>query len=189
MVASADPTACASQDEVLASNTATESNVHWRTLITAVLILVLLPISSIAAVCEVNCRTNGMSKMAMSSVPPHTSHNAGLPAAQHHHGIAPNSEPNVVAPAALPHQLLAGHACCNALLPTLTSPCVKSQNNTLQEQIVAAKWSPTFRIVQAQVSGLLLFKEYLIFKEYLSRNSIPLASVPLALSHSLSLRI
>jgi hypothetical protein len=186
MVASADPTACASQDEVLASNTATESNVHWRTLISAVLILVLLPISSVAAVCDMNCRTNGMPSMAMHSMSRHAGHRTS-PATQHHHQLASDSNPNAIA--AVSYQVLASHACCNGLLRTLTSPCSRSQNNTLQEQIVAPKWSPNPGIVQTQVSGLLLFKENLIFKDCLSRNSIPLASVPPALSHSLSLRI
>ena len=157
-----------------------EKHVHWRNLISAVLILVLLPISSIAAVCNITCRTNGMPNMAMTSLPPQAGQ--GLPA-HHHHEITPNSDSNVVAIASLSHQLLASHACCNGLLPTLASPCVKSQDNTLQEQTVVSKSGRDSGIVQNHVSDLFLFKEDL------SRYSIQLASAPPALSHSLSLRI
>jgi hypothetical protein len=175
-------TTCSSQEEVLASIPATTSNVHWRTLISAVLILVLLPISSLAAVCDVNCRTNGMRSMAMNLRSPHTGQNA-RPVVQHHHEITPDSDPNVVSIAAVSHQVLASHACCNGLERTQISPCVRSENNTLQEQTLVSRCGRNSGIVRNHVSDLF------VFKENLSRDSIPLASVPPAFFHSLTLRI
>jgi hypothetical protein len=159
-----------------------ENNVHWRTLISAVLILMLLPLSSLAAVCGVNCRTNGMPDMAMNAPSPHAGQNAG-PGAHHHHESTPGSDPDVISITSVSHQLVASLACCAGLLPTLTSPCVTAQNDLLKEQPVS-KCGRNSGIVQSQVSDLLPF-----FKERLNRHSIPLSSMPSNLSESLSLRI
>lgn len=155
---------------------------HLRTVISAVLILLLLPVSSVAAVCDMNCRTNGMPDIAMKSMSPDAGQAPG-PAAHHHHQIPTGSARSVASTAVVAHQHFASHACCSGLLPRLNSPCVKSQNNAVQEQAVAPKCGLDSGIMQNQVSGLLLFTETL------SRNSIPLPSAPSAFFHSLALRI
>lgn len=156
-----------------------DENVHWRPLISTVLILVLLSISSSAAVCVVTCRTNGMQSMAMNSLSPHAGHNSA-PAAHHHHEITSDSHRNVVAAAS--HQFLTSHTCCSGVLPTLTSSCLRSQNNTLQERTVAPTCAAS-GIVQHHVTCRL------VSKETFRRRSIPPASVLHAFSHSLTLRI
>lgn len=151
---------------------------HSRTLISAVVMLALLPISSIRAVCEVNCRAHGMPNMVMDSPLPHSDHNARA-AAHHHHEITSDSGPNAIA--AVSDRFLASHACCSGFLPTLTSPCLRSQNST-QERTVAPK-SDNSSIVQLCVSGLF------VFKDTFSRNSIPSPADPPAFPHAFSLRI
>ena len=150
---------------------------RWRTLISAVLILALLPISSVAAVCALNCRTNGMPSMAMESMSRHGGHNAS---ATHHHETTSDSDPNSIA--AVSHQFLASHACCSDPLPTQNSPCVGFQDYRLQDQTVVPKCGD-FAIVQQHVTGRF------VLKEPFSRDSIPLTSIPPAVSHSGTLRI
>jgi hypothetical protein len=140
--------------------------------------LALLPISSVAAVCALNCRTNGMPSMPMESMSRHGSHNARA-AAHHHHEITSDSGPK--ATAAVSDQFSASHACCSSFLPTLTSPCLRSQNST-QEQTVAPKCNNS-SIVQLCVSRLF------VFKNTFSRNSISSPADPPAFSHAFSLRI
>jgi hypothetical protein len=156
--------------------------VHWRTLISAVLILLLLPLSSLAAVCGVNCRTRGMPDMPMDSAALHTN-NASGSATQHHHETKPASDPDVMSIAAVSHQVSSCHACCTGLLPTLTSPCVRSQNSALQEQAIVSNYGRNAVIVRSQVLDLF------VFREDLSRDSISPASTPQVHSYSLTLRI
>lgn len=155
---------------------------HWRTLISAVLILLLLPLSSLAAVCDVNCRTRGMPNMPMGSAALHTS-NASGSATQHHHETKPASDPDVISIAAVSHQVSSSHACCTGLLPTLTSPCVKSQNSALQEQTVVSNCGRNAVIARSQVFDLF------VFREDMSRDSISPTSTPQFHSYSLTLRI
>jgi hypothetical protein len=173
------PTICVSAAESITIEHCGDNNVHWRTLISAVLILVLLSLSSAAPVCDVQCRTSGMPGMKMNSGSPHVGS-----AAQHHHQITPDSDdPDAGSIAPVSQLLFAKNACCVGLLPTLTIPCVKPQNNTFEKQFVAPKWNPDSGRVQNQLAGLSLFQESL------NPDSTTPAAVPPVVSHSLTLRI
>ena len=128
------------EQKVLRSSLVTRISVYLRTVISTLLILALMPISSVAAICDLNCQKAAMPAMTMSSEDPgHAAHRAS--SAAHHHHSSPAREllRYDASNAADPHQVSDSHGCCDGISLTLSSPCATS----LQESQVRTA-SPQF---------------------------------------------
>jgi hypothetical protein len=160
------------------------NGVPGRTFISAFLISTLLPISSFAAICDLNCR-GAAPMMAMSSQGlGHAAHDK-TSGAQHHRHLSTetgHSMPDAdVTSASGHHQVSDSHQCCDAT--RLSNPCAMPRQNEPQEQTATPRFGDDPAVVQAQVHVLAVIIEGV---------SPALAAEKLAPSppaHSLTLRI
>jgi hypothetical protein len=161
--------------------------VHWRTFISAILVLALLPISPFAAICDLNCRTLAMATMAMNSPGlRHAVHDASPRPSQHHHSSSPTKQPAPDAgfvSATDRGQVSDNHQCCYYGQAGVSSSCVPSRLNDWQVKTAGPDLGDKFAIVQARASALALIIQPV--------NHSPTAQVCTSgpASHSLTLRI
>lgn len=146
---------------------------HWRTVISGLVIMALLPVSSLAAICNTSCR--------MTAMPARSTHTAEI--AIHHHHRAPGTMPQaqVGTVPGTPHQLLPDHKCCNDSTPEISGPCLTSETNDLQEQTSSPRFFAGFGVVQNHNT--------LITKDDLNQRAPSLAMALSPSSRSLTLRI
>lgn len=93
------------------------SNVYCRAFITTVLVVLLLPVSSLAAICDLNCRNAAMHGMGTNSPAwRHAGHQVPSEPSQHHHHAsaeAQRSAPEADVTTAVDHGRISGsHQCC-----------------------------------------------------------------------------
>ena len=119
---------CASPHIVLASGMA---DVHLRNFISAFLIVALLPVSSLAGICNVNC---DMSAKPVITVQTSI---AQLHAAHRHHSSHEMMAPGQATAGSTQHSI--SHRCCNQNEPMFSRLCSMPKNNLLQEQRVSPK--------------------------------------------------
>ena len=160
---------------------------HWRTFISALLVLALLPISPFAAICDLNCRTVAMGKMTMNSPGlRHAVHDASPQPSQHHHASGQTKQPAPDAgfASATNHGRVSdNHRCCYDSQTRVSSSCAPARLNNLQEKTAGPKLGDNFAIERGRASALALMIQPV--------NHSPTAEVcsSSTASHSLTLRI
>jgi hypothetical protein len=103
--------------------------VYLRTVISTLLLLALLPISSVAAICDLSCRKAAMPAMVtMSEGSLHAAHR--ISSGAHHHDSSLTTEhlrsETDARDTADSRQVSGSHGCCAGIPLTLSSPCATS---------------------------------------------------------------
>src|SRR5204863_9015826 len=129
---------CTSWSMALTSNSSSTKIVHSQTVISAFLIVALLPITSLAAVCNVNCEMQDrhVNHPASSNAAP-----SQIPA-QHHHSSSEITSTNNTSLQAGLHGVSSGHGCCNDSGRKLSSVCQSQLNSVKQEQAGSPEFQP-----------------------------------------------
>ena len=141
-------------------NICIELDMHWRSLISGLLILVLMPAWSLAASCDFYCRAT--TAPTNSSVLAHAPHIA-RPAIQHHHhpdGMVNAAAQDQVAQAASNgHQLFGSRTCCRGTGTRLSMSCVTPQQSVLQEARLAQNGNDNSEVVQSRPPAFRLIEQ------------------------------
>lgn len=128
-----------------------------RIIISALLVLVLLSLSSFGAICKLDCRSAVMPKpMAMSSMERTSAYTvAVISHHQHHHSkvrqVPLNSE--TIIAAEMPQETVASQACCSS--NQTVSSCVARNQNVLQEPTTGPKVDVNSAIVRTHAFATL----------------------------------
>jgi len=119
-----------------------------RPFISAFLIAVLLPGSSLAAFCETNCRSEAIHTHELSSSmdPSHAAHQ------HHHHHLATPASNSGGSQG--PHHHSVGHQCCDGKGFKISSACLMRHDSILQEQKAPPKSQPRIAALQMLISDV-----------------------------------
>ena len=124
---------------------AVRDHVLLRTLISIVLLVTLLPVSSPAGICDVNCHTSALSSATARS-------SADTVHASHHHHHPSHdmmaSEHETTGHASSAHHSVS-HRCCKDNGPVVCDPCSIPKSSALQEQRISPKSGRELITVQA----------------------------------------
>lgn len=148
---------------------------HLRTFISTVLISALMPLSSLAGICEINCR---MLAMASPVVQP----SADAAHADHHHShdmMMPSGNGTAGQASSTPRSM--DHRCCNQSRATLSNPCSISMSNDLQEQRVSPKSGQELATVQTLIPDSPRIRQHLNRRSSAKLFDTPVSSLPLPL--------
>jgi hypothetical protein len=160
--------------------------VHWRTFISALLVLALLPISPLAGICDLNCRIVARATMAMNSPGVrHTVHDASPRPSQHDHssGQTKQAARDAGFVSATNHGKVSGnHQCCYDSQAGVSRSCAPSRLNDLQVKIGGPKLGDNDATVRRACAPALMIQPV---------NQCPAADACTSspASHSLTLRI
>jgi len=132
--------------------------VHWRTFISALLVLALLPISPFAAICDLNCRTVTTAAMAMNSPGLRRAvHDASPRPSRHHHSSGQTRQPATDAGflSATDHALRSDNQqCCYDSQAGVSSSCAPLRLNDLQVKTAGPKLGDNSAILRTRASAL-----------------------------------
>lgn len=127
-----------------------------RSLISAFLVLALLPIYSFGTICELNCRTAAMPEavmlksMAMSSMEPGSAHHPTAANHAQHHSHARHSavKSDNALSVTTPQQNTATQGCCDSSQALSTSSCAAQNQNVLREPTRTTEFDSNPAILQ-----------------------------------------
>lgn len=136
---------------------------HWRSLISGLLILVLMPAWSLAAGCDFYCRAIAAAdRPAKSSSPAHALH-GGEAALQHHHHeygmMDVAAEPHAVGVTASDHQHFASRTCCKGTGASFSTSCMTHQRSGFEERRLAPKYNDNLDVVQSGAPAFLSIEQ------------------------------
>ncbi len=126
-----------------------------RILISALLVLALLPVYSFAAICGLNCCATLVSKpMAMSSMEGAAAHHVSLIDHRQHHSKVDQStlSQNAVIATGTPEQTVAARVCCSGNQTASSASCGARNTNALQEPVTAPKFDSNPAVLPASAS-------------------------------------
>lgn len=132
---------------------------YWRSLISGLLILVLMPAWSLAAGCGFSCRAiAGADRPANSSSPAHARHGAEAALQHHHHEYGVMNvaaEPHAARVTTSDHQHFASRACCRGTGASFFTSCVTPQGSGFEERRLAPKYNDSLDVVQSRAPAFL----------------------------------
>jgi len=149
---------------------------HLRTIISALLIAALLPVSAFAGICDVNCRTAAMAAITVQPAPKMTH------AVHHHHSSNETmNSPNRTIAQGSSQQHSVSHGCCKGSGVSLANACLMPKSSAVQAQRVSPKSGPELASMQTFVAELPAITEHLHRRVPKTFSSSPLESFPLPL--------
>jgi hypothetical protein len=124
-----------------------------RAFISAFLIAIVLPGSSLAGMCEANCRSAAIHSQGISSsaVPSHVAH--------HHHNSNPANVTTTTGASQDPHHHSVGHQCCDGNALKISSACLMRHDSILPAQKAAPKFQSQVADLELRISDVAAARE------------------------------
>lgn len=135
----------------------------WRSLISGLLILVLLPAWSLAAGCDFYCRAIAAAERpANSSSHAHARHRAEAALQHHHHEyglMKVTAEAEGERVATNDHRHFGSRTCCKGTGASLSTSCVTPQRSGFEERKLAPKYHDSLDVVQSRAPAFLSIEQ------------------------------